>query len=309
MKYIQILSCNNNLGNCCSDPGLLSFFSITKNLLFLIQIIAPILLIIMGVIQLTRIMMNPDDKKGLPSIRNKFIAATVVFFVPTIVNALLLMVTSSDNNLISCINEASNVKYDSNTTYKKPFEDKRKKSSIVPNSGDYQKGKSKPTQGEIFSSGACKVGDASVKLVPNDSHRQAKVVRKANGEEVANYARSWLGKGLTYKLGASGDLTPGGMCDCSHFVYEVLDHFGILEGGKIRTTVWGSCNVEGTTLYSNYSKLVPGDVVFQYFGNATAHVELYIGNGETIGCNAGRGVTHGYNAGGFETFIHLSAYD
>ena len=50
MEYIQILSCNNNLGNCCSDPGLLSFFSITKNILLLIQIIVPILLIIMSAI-------------------------------------------------------------------------------------------------------------------------------------------------------------------------------------------------------------------------------------------------------------------
>ncbi len=309
MDYIQILSCNNNLGNCCSDPGLLSFFSITKNILLLIQIIVPILLIIMSAIQLFKMMMNPDDKKGLPSIRNKFIAAAIVFFVPTIVNSLLLMITSSNNNLISCINEASNIKYNKNVTYKKPSEDKRQKSSIVPDSSDYQKGIPKPTQGEEFTSGACKVGDAGVELVPNDSHRHAKVVRKANGEEVANYARSWLGKGLTYKLGASGDLSYGGTCDCSHFVYEVLDHFGILEGGQIRTTVWGSCNVEGTTLYSDYSKLVPGDVVFQYFGNATAHVELYIGNGETIGCNGGIGVTHGHNAGGFDTFIHLSAYD
>ena len=309
MSYIQILSCNTNLGNCCNDAGLLSFFSITKNILILIQTLVPILLMIAGAIQLFKMMMDPENKKGLPSIRNKFIAAAIVFFVPVIVNALLGIVTDSNSNLISCIKESKNIKLSAN--YMKPQEEdnNRKKSTIVPDAGDYEKGTPKPTEGEEFESGACNVGDGGVKLVPNDSHRHAKVVRKANGQEVANYARSWLGKGLTYNLGASGELTPGGTCDCSHFVYKVLDHFGILEGGQIRTTVWGSCNVEGTTLYSNYSKLVPGDVVFQYFGNATAHVELYIGNGETIGCNGGRGVTHGHNAGGFDTFIHLSAYD
>ena len=155
---------------------------------------------------------------------------------------------------------------------------------------------------------AAVIGDSNVKLVKNDSHKKAAIVRKANGDEVAAYAKSWVGK-MNYDWYATGPLKVGGTCSCSHFVYKVLEHFGIIEGGLIRTTVWGSGNVKGTTLYSDVSKIVPGDVISNYFGGNSAHVEIYIGNNQSIGCNNGKGVTHGYRANKYRTFIHLNAYD
>ena len=315
---IQILNCNTNLGSCCNDAGLKSIFSLINNIISIIQIIAPILLIIMIIVDLTKLIKDPDDKKLPKSIKNKLNAAVILFFIPVIVNAFLSISTSSGSNIISCMKESRNIKLSANAKYI-PVEDNTNKQVALPSSSkDYEKGKPKEksnqtnsqvTPGEKISPTSCVVGDKNVKVVNNDSNRHAKIVRKANGQAVAEYAKSWIGKGLTYDFGSTSDLRAGGTCDCSHFVYQVLKHFGIIEGGQIRTTVWGSCNVEGTTLYSDMSKIVPGDVLFEYFGGTTAHVEIYIGNGESIGCNAGRGVTRGHNAKNYTTFIHLSAYD
>ena len=226
--------------------------------------------------------------------------------------------SSSNFNLAACIKESKNIKVNSKVTYSNINTETTKRKNIITDSSNYEPGKPSSggttssgnvVMGEKITPGEAVIGDSNVRLVPNDSHRTASIVRKANNQDVVNYAKSWLGQGLSYKLGSSQDLRPGGTCDCSHFVYKVLKHFGIIEGGQIRTTVWGSGNVKGTTLYSDVSKIVPGDVLFNYFGNATAHVEIYIGGNESIGCNSGRGVTHGHRANKYRTFIHLSAYD
>ena len=63
-------------------------------------------------------------------------------------------------------------------------------------------------------------------------------------------------------------------------------------------------------MYSDMSKLVPGDVLFMGFNTrGVGHLELYAGNGETIGCNTGVGVYHAHNANKYTSFIHLTAYD
>ena len=87
--YIQLLACNSTLGNCCSDYGLANFLDIVRRIVELIQLIAPIFLLIMAVIQLVRLIMNPDLKNGLKGLYNKFQAAAIIFFVPVIVNAAM----------------------------------------------------------------------------------------------------------------------------------------------------------------------------------------------------------------------------
>ena len=315
---IQILSCNSNLGNCCKDATIKSIMSSTNAIISLIQIIVPILLLVMVTIELTKLMMNPDDKKKLSSIKNKAIAAFVIFFIPLFVNVTINIMSDSGNasfDFASCLEETKNIKVNTRPTYKSINPERRK--NIYSNPDDYEKGEerkpdssssSSETVGTNLTSNSCSLGDSNVKLVPNDSKKIDSVVKKANGQAVADYAKSWVGK-MSYEYYATGAFCVGGTCSCSHFVYEVLQHFGILDGGLIRSTVWGSCGVKGTVMYSDYSKLVPGDVVFKSFGNAVGHVEIYIGNGETIGCNSGRGVTHDTHAGNYTSYIHLTAYD
>ncbi len=308
MSYIQILSCSNDLGNCCNDKALLKIWSITSNVLSIIQIVVPILLLIVVTISLAKLMIDPDNNKELKAIKNKFIAAVIVFFIPVFINAAINITSESSSkslNFVDCLKEAKNVKIDMKSKYI-PIDEKGTV-PIVP-TGDYEEGTpSKESIGDKISSRVCTVGDKSVKLVYNDSHAEAKISRKVNGQEVVDYAKSWIGK-MSYEFTAQGPLKVGGKCSCSHFVYQVLKHFDMIEGNFIRSTVWGSCNVKGTTIYSDYSKLVPGDVVFMTLGGTAGHVGIYAGNGKVIDCNTGTGVRTS-NAKNYTAFIHLNAYD
>ena len=96
-----------SIGSACSDPGLASIMSIVKKLLSLFQIIGPILALFSMAYHLTMLMKNPDDKKGLPKLRNSAIALVVLFMVPVIVNASFGMLGDS-TSISSCWNNASN---------------------------------------------------------------------------------------------------------------------------------------------------------------------------------------------------------
>ena len=311
MRYLQVLSCSNDLGSCCTDKVLSSIFLVSNSVISLIKIVVPLILLVMVSIDLMKLMMNPDEKKGIQKIINKFIAAAIVFFLPTIMGAVIGLVSETDNKAFSfaaCIKESKNVNVETKAEYT-PVDDEENVTPIIPDAGGYESGKGKDASyvGNKFSSRVCTVGDSKVKLVYNDSHAEAKISRKANGNEVANYAKSWIGK-MSYEFTASGPLKVGGKCSCSHFVYQVLKHFNMIEGNFIRSTVWGSCNVKGTTMYSDYSKLVPGDVVFMTLGGTAGHVGFYVGNGKVVDCNTGAGVTTS-NARSYTSFIHLNAYD
>ena len=69
MKLVQLLACSEELQNCCSDYGLAQILSILHRALNLIKL-----------------MMNPDDKKGTKPLFNRIIAAVMCFIMPTIIN-------------------------------------------------------------------------------------------------------------------------------------------------------------------------------------------------------------------------------
>ena len=96
MKYFQIaVDCKDNLASCCSDYGIASYLYIIKKALTIIQIAVPIILIVMGSVQLIKMMMNPDEKKNKKSFINKFIAAVIVFIIPLAVNIIIGLMPES----------------------------------------------------------------------------------------------------------------------------------------------------------------------------------------------------------------------
>ena len=111
MKYFQILtSCSTDLESCCSDYGIATYLYIVKKVLTLIQIVVPIILIVMGTIQLVKMMTNPDDKGGKEkkNFLNKFVAAIIVFFIPVVVNILIGIMPDSFE-LSNCWKSAENI--------------------------------------------------------------------------------------------------------------------------------------------------------------------------------------------------------
>ncbi len=121
----------------CNDPGLASFFMIAKNILNLIRILGPILCMISLALTLFRMMQDPDEKKNPKKIKNTLIATAVLFFVPTIVFALVGLV-DENTPIGSCWNSASTTR-GGTSTYIPPHDDGGSKSTIYTDPKDYQK--------------------------------------------------------------------------------------------------------------------------------------------------------------------------
>ena len=284
MKYIYFLECSGDLGNCCSDYSLVPIMKVASSIISLIQMIVPILLIIMAIWNCIELMMNPDDKKKLTSLKNKFLAATIVFFVPLTVNIVLNIINDGSNfGIISCLKEADAIEY-SQATYSSSKEEKEKKTSLLLDYSNYEK---------------------SI----NPKHKGVKITGHGTGAEVARYAQSWVGK-VGYHIGDSSPLSEGSFSDCSNFVWRCLEHFGLMDHW-VKSYRWGYGEVEGTRRVNSLDEAVPGDVLCWDFGDGTGHVEIYIGNGKSVGCcgSGYEGETVEHDAEGFTSIWHLTAYD
>lgn len=103
------------------------------------------------------------------------------------------------------------------------------------------------------------------------------------GKDVAEYAKSWVGK-ISYYLGASDPLVEGGQSDCSWFVFHCLNDCGIIDQWY-KSTTWGSGGVPGTSKVDSIDKAQPGDILFWGEGAGQGHVVIYVGNKKVVGCN------------------------
>ena len=92
---------------CDPTTGLLSVFGVVGNIISFIKIAVPIILILMGSIDLTKaVMASKDDdiKKAQSTLIKRAIIGVVIFFIPTIVTLLLNLINqNSDNACMSCI--------------------------------------------------------------------------------------------------------------------------------------------------------------------------------------------------------------
>lgn len=104
MNFVQVL-----IDGC---GGLEPVINLIKGLFTLIKIIVPIILIIMGAIDLTKAVMASDDKEikaATSKLIKRTIAAVAVFFIVTLVTVVMNLVSDSVSadegagaNLLSC---------------------------------------------------------------------------------------------------------------------------------------------------------------------------------------------------------------
>ncbi len=118
----------------CYSQILGNFFAIIKNILFLVQIIGPILCIVSLTLSFITIMTNPDDKKAPGRIKNSAIALVLLFFIPLLVNVVMGLV--SDNSQVSACWKNATINNDK-PSYIDPYESGEKKK--INSSGDYEK--------------------------------------------------------------------------------------------------------------------------------------------------------------------------
>ena len=124
----------------CGNPALSNLFSIAQKMITIIQILAPILAIIALGINLTKSVMNPDDKKNFSMYKNWIIALVMVFAIPTLVNATM-GILGEDYDISACWNNAKNANTSGDSTYK-PVNNNKPSGPINTSPGSYDKGSS-----------------------------------------------------------------------------------------------------------------------------------------------------------------------
>ena len=124
----------------CGNPALANLFNIAQRIITIIQILAPILAIVALGINLTKSVMNPDDKKNFSMYKNWIIALVMVFAIPTLVNATM-GILGEDHDISACWNNAKNANTSGNSTYK-PVNNNKPSGPINTTPDSYDKGSS-----------------------------------------------------------------------------------------------------------------------------------------------------------------------
>ena len=253
MKYFQLLTttCVDDITSCCSDYGLATYLHIVKEALNIIHLVVPIILIIMLSVDFAKMVINPDDpqKKKSKSIKNKFIAAVFIFFIPYIVGLLLSLISGSMSDISGCWNAADEI-----------FD-------VMQKTEPYR---SKNTTNNTTSD--------SVLDFSNDQEtsKKDKNSNSTKGQKVVNYAKKFVGKRYVYGGSWNGE-KPYTPTDCSGFVQGVYKHFGI----TLPRTAAAQSKV-GKNI-SSLKSAQPGDLLF-YKGKdgSIGHVTRYMGNNKVV---------------------------
>lgn len=116
MEFLNVLTESGTIDfEWCDDgSGLIQVFGIIKVCLNAIRLIVPIGLVVMTVLDISKNVINPDEKDSMKKIGNRLIAAVIVFLVPTIVNIIMGLVdvalgagtVDNNNSLVDCWTKA-----------------------------------------------------------------------------------------------------------------------------------------------------------------------------------------------------------
>ena len=181
----------------CSVPALGLALKAIKNLLNVIQIIVPIVLMCATVYNLIKMMQNPDEKKNFSKIKNSFLAATIIFFIPVLIN-MLMNILGEDYNVSLCWNNIQ----DNGINAKYINVNNKKGTNILGNPDDYEKGKPRPSGstggggsydlGENIDGTAKQVGDVvwdptNVTRISNLTSSQLVAVLNSHGGKAKNF--------------------------------------------------------------------------------------------------------------------------
>ena len=273
---VYVLTCNNTLGTCCSDVGLVSLINIIKTFIEIIQVIVPIILIVSASIQLMTMMMNPDDPKEIKkrTLYNKFIAAVIVFLLPVMVNLILLATAEGVNGakeveVLACFKAAKNHKLSNETvTSYKPRSNHKDKTKVVVNKQFDNGYTGPPISKDSVSDNSSSKDSSSSNTGSNNTP-----VNENVGDVVA-YAKQFLG--YPYVWGGNDPHTGS---DCSGFVVYIYNKFS-KSGHKISRA--SLPNFGGGSGSANFTKIAPGSAAAGDLVVYSGHYAMLTGNGKQI---------------------------
>ncbi len=255
MSYFQILTCDQTLGTCCHDYGLVAILDILRKMFDLIQLVVPILLLVMITYQLIRLVANPDEKNGLKKLTNKVIAAVICFLLPTIVDVVLGFMGSNETFQVAACWEEAKISNEVTKLQSTSYIDKNKKpkTSFLIDPDTYKPGTKPPSS-------------------PSEITSTGNGTSTASGINIVNYAKSFVGQRYVYGGSWNGEL-PYTPTDCSGFVQGVFRHFGI-NLQRTTSTQWND--------KSKYTLVSPTDIRAGDLVMYDGHVAILTGNGTEI---------------------------
>lgn len=252
MKYIYILDCNSDIGSCCSDAGMVYIIDIVRRIMDLFQLIIPIVLLTMLTFQLIKLVMNPEEKNGIGKIKNRIMAAVIIFIVPVFINVVMSNIPENEDFQIgACWNSARDMAEMQRTS-----------------SGKYNS----------------KYDSNRINLFAKTPVEQKKTAGHGNetAQSLVNYAIKFVGQPYSYGGQWNGSI-PYTPTDCSGFVQGVFSHYGI---SLPRTTdaMWADT--------SKYTLVTNGDIRAGDLAMYNGHVAIFTGNeGQIVhACNTQRGI-------------------
>lgn len=248
----------------CNDSGLLHAFLIIKNVVNLIKVLIPVVLIIMGMIDMLKAVISSNEK-DMKDAQNRFVrrglAAAVIFFVPVIVNFSFTAFAKAELEYMDCWTTATleNVE--------KLKEEERK---IIEAQKQQQEEKKKEDK---------KPNTGNTEITDPISQLRHNVVAEA----------------LKYSFPPPHPYVYGGtnLCDnwrnqsncgvdCSSFVQTIYKRFNFNIPRTSRSQSVYEGGVKITDFGNNFSNLKPGDLVFYTSEGVVSHVAMYIGDGKIV---------------------------
>lgn len=100
-----------DLNSACSDYAVANSLNLLYKIFKMVCVIVPIILIVFASINMGKLMINPDDKKGIGGIANRIIAAIIVFMIPNFLDIVvhfntLTNTTNTNFNVLSCFSNS-----------------------------------------------------------------------------------------------------------------------------------------------------------------------------------------------------------
>lgn len=90
MDIINVLA--GEFSGWCNEGGVQNAFHLVKSILEVLRIVVPIGLIVMTTIDITKKVIDPNEKDGQKKIMTRILAAVIVFFIPTIISLVFRLI-------------------------------------------------------------------------------------------------------------------------------------------------------------------------------------------------------------------------
>lgn len=82
----------------CNEQGVRDAFHLIKSVIEIIRIVVPIGLIAMTTVDITKRVINPEEKDGQKKIMRRLVAAVIVFLVPIIITLSLKLIDAGNGS-------------------------------------------------------------------------------------------------------------------------------------------------------------------------------------------------------------------